>query len=52
VRKIKYKKGRKVQPSFLEYTGSHKQVKAELQLFVYDTNTLTEFNESKVSQLD
>jgi magnesium transporter len=52
VRKIKYKKGRKVQPSFLEYTGSHKQVKTELQLFVYDTNTLTEFNESKVSQLD
>ena len=52
MRKIKYKKGRKVQPSFLEYTGSHKQVKTELQLFVYDTNTLTEFNESKVSQLD
>jgi magnesium transporter len=52
VRKIKYKKGRKVQPSFLDYTGSHKQVKTELQLFVYNTNDLTEFKDFKVSQLD
>ena len=52
MRKIKYKKGRKVQPSLLEYTGNHKDTATESQLFVYDTNNLTEFNAFKVSQLD
>ena len=52
MRKIKYKKGRKVQPTFLEYTGSHKHVKTEMQLFVYDTNDLTEFASFNVSQLE
>lgn len=42
MRKIKYKKGRKVQPTFLEYTGHHKDVKTEMQLFVYDNDELTE----------
>lgn len=51
MRKIKYKKGRKVQPSILEYTGVHKSIKTELQLFVYDTNDLIEFNEFKINQL-
>ncbi|WP_284652626.1 magnesium/cobalt transporter CorA [Flavobacterium terrisoli] len=52
MRKIKYKKGKKVQPTFLDYTGTHKQVKTEMQLFVYDTNDLTEYNEFTKSQLD
>ena len=52
MRKIKYKKGRKVQPSLLEYTGVHKQTKTEIQLFCYDTNELIEYNEFHVSQLD
>jgi magnesium transporter len=51
VRKIKYKKGRKVKPTILEYTGIHKQVKSEMQLFVYDTDDLTEFAEFDVSQI-
>lgn len=42
MRKIKYKKGRKVQPTFLEYTGLHKDIKTEMQLFVYDNDDLTE----------
>lgn len=52
MRKIKYKKGKKVQPSFLEYTGVHKDVLTEMQLFVYNTNDLTEYNDFKVSQLN
>jgi len=52
VRKIKYKKGRKVQPSILEYTGIHKQTKTEIQLFLFDTNDLVEYNEFHVSQLE
>jgi magnesium transporter len=51
VRKIKYKKGRKVQPTFLDYTGVHKHTKTEMQLFVYDTNDLTEFKEFSTTQL-
>lgn len=51
MRKIKYKKGRKVQPTFFDYTGVHKHTKTEMQLFVYDTNDLTEFDEFSTSQL-
>lgn len=51
MRKIKYKKGRKVKPTILEYTGIHKQVKSEMQLFVYDTDDLTEYAEFDVAQL-
>ncbi|MFL9829510.1 magnesium/cobalt transporter CorA [Flavobacterium sp. ST-87] len=36
MRKIKYKKTRKVQPNPLEYTGKHKKSESEMQLFVYD----------------
>jgi magnesium transporter len=52
VRKIKYKKGRKVQTKLLEYTGIHQETIAELQLFVYDSNDLVEYNDFKISQLN
>ncbi|RKS02356.1 magnesium/cobalt transporter CorA [Flavobacterium sp. 102] len=51
MRKIKYKKGKKVQPTFLDYTGVHKETKTEMQLFVYDTDDLTEYKEFTQSQL-
>jgi len=40
-----------VQPTFLDYTGVHKHIKTEMQLFVYDTNDLTEFKEFSTAQL-
>lgn len=52
MRKIKYKKGRKVQTKLLEYTGIHQETLSELQLFVYDSNVLTEYNDFKVNQLN
>lgn len=52
MRKIKYKKGRKVQPSFFDYTGLHKSVQTEMQLFVYDSKDLIEFNNLKVKELN
>lgn len=52
MRKIKYKKGRKVQAKLLEYTGIHQETLAEMQLYVYDANDVTEFNDFKISQLD
>lgn len=36
MRRIKYKKVRKVQPNFFEYTGIHTTDPVEMQLFVYD----------------
>ncbi len=51
MRKIKYKKGRKIQPSTLEYTGIHKDKPTELQLFVYDDLDLTEFERIRVNDL-
>lgn len=52
MRKIKYKKGRKVQPALLEYTGLHKNVTTEMQLFVYDNDDLTECHECSETQLE
>ncbi len=52
MRKIKYKKGRKLQPNNLEYTGIHKRTDSEMQLFVYDSNNLTEYADFNVSDLE
>ncbi len=52
MRKIKYKKGRKLQPFNLEYTGIHKRTDSEMQLFVYDNLNLTEYEDFTVSQLE
>jgi len=52
VRKIKYKKGKKVQPSLLEYTGVHKYTQTEIQLFVYNDLDLAEFHEFDVSEIE
>ncbi|WP_375605055.1 magnesium/cobalt transporter CorA [Flavobacterium davisii] len=42
MRKIKYKKGKKIIPTLLEYTGGYKSIPTTMQLFVYDTYTLIE----------
>jgi magnesium transporter len=51
VRKIKYKKGKKVQPTLLEYTGVHKFTQTEIQLFVYNDADLAEFHEFDVNEI-
>lgn len=51
MRKIKYKKGRKIQPTYFDYTGSHKSVETEMQLFVYNDTQLSEYNEFKMGEL-
>jgi magnesium transporter len=43
LRKIKYKKGRKVQPNQVEYTGIYTDKETELQLFVYNEENAVEF---------
>ena len=51
MRKIKYKKGRKLQPYNLEYTGIHKKTDSEMQLFVYDDLNLSECADFNISDL-
>ena len=51
MRKIKYKKGKKVQPTLLEYTGIHKYTQTEIQLFVYDDPDLAEYHEFDVKEM-
>jgi magnesium transporter len=51
VRKIKYKKGKKVQPTLLEYTGVHKFTQTEIQLFVYDDLNVAEFQDFKADEI-
>lgn len=52
MRKIKYKKGRKVVPSILEYTGVHKAVPIDMQLFVYDSESLDEYKHFTTEDLN
>lgn len=52
MRKLLYKKGRKVVPTLIEYTGEHADTKPEMQLFVYNSNELSEYEDIKLSQLD
>lgn len=51
MRKIKYKKGRKVVPTFLEYTGNHKDFTTQLQLFVYNSSDLDEYTDHHFKHL-
>lgn len=52
MRKIKYRKGRKVQPNGLEYTGIYKTKESEIQLFVYDTVGFSEEVDFQVADLN
>lgn len=50
MRKIKYKKGRKIQPAQVEYTGIYKDKETELQLFVYNDESLIEFQKISIDE--
>lgn len=52
MRKIKYKKGRKLQHVTLEYTGSHKKQESEMQLFVYNDAEVTEYDNLTIAALN
>lgn len=52
MRKIKYKKGKRIQPYSLEYTGLHKSKEIEMQLFVYDDSTISEYENGTITNLE
>lgn len=52
LRKIKYKKGRKVIPSTMEYTGIHKDTQTEIQLYIYSDADIVEHKKVQVSEIE
>ena len=52
MRKIKYKAGRKLQHTTLEYTGIHKDHQSEMQLFVYDDADVIEYDRFNILALN
>jgi magnesium transporter len=52
MRRIKYKKGRRLQQFNLEYTGIHKQTNSEMQLFVYNEHDISEFQQLNFVELE
>jgi magnesium transporter len=52
VKRLKYKKGRKVQPNYYEYTGQHIEFPVEMQLFVYNAESYTETKDLHLSQVE
>lgn len=51
MRRIKYKKGRSVQPNYFEYTGSYKNEPVQLQLFAYNNEGYREWHAKHWSEL-
>ncbi len=51
MKRIKYKKVRKVQPNFFEYTGTHKSDPVEMQLFVYDDAGYEEYKKVSLDRV-
>ena len=51
MRRLKYKKGRRVQPTPLEYTGIYTDKNTEMQLFVYNENEVEEFQEITIDEI-
>jgi magnesium transporter len=52
MRKIKYKKGKRLQPYSLEYTGLHSDKEVEMQLFIYDDSTVVEYDRGTIDNLE
>ncbi|MEZ4854495.1 magnesium/cobalt transporter CorA [Flavobacterium sp.] len=48
MRKLKYNKGRSNQPHIYDYTGIYTDIKAETQLFVYNEETVAEYENVSV----
>lgn len=52
MRRVKYKKTRKLQPNSLEYSGSFPEVPISMQLFIYDENTFEEYNDLNLNEIE
>ena len=50
MRRIKYKKGRRVQAASLEYNGVYTDKATDMQLFVYNEQNVVEFQKINVAE--
>lgn len=51
MRRIKYRKVRRVQPNYYEYTGIHKTEPVEMQLFVYNAEGYEEYKKVSIEKI-
>ncbi|NHM07953.1 magnesium/cobalt transporter CorA [Flavobacterium sp. CYK-4] len=52
MKRVKYKKVRKVQPNYYEYTGIHTTDQVEMQLFVYDDAGYEEYKKVSLERIE
>ena len=52
MRKVKYRKVRKVQPNYYEYTGIHTDEPVKMQLFVYNENRFEEYSKVAINKIE
>ncbi|MFD0699797.1 magnesium/cobalt transporter CorA [Myroides pelagicus] len=52
MKRTKYKKIRKLQPNFLEYSGSFPDVPISMQLFIYDESGYVEYNDLSMREIE
>jgi magnesium transporter len=51
VRRAKYKKIKKLQPNYLEYSGNYPDVPISMQLFIYNEDVFHEYNNLSLSEM-
>jgi magnesium transporter len=51
LKRVKYKKVRKIQPNFFEYTGIHTKEPIEMQLFVYNDDGYEEYKKVSLERV-
>lgn len=52
MRRVKYKKNRKLQPNYLEYSGVYPDVPISMQLFIYNEDFYEEYNDLTLSEIE
>ena len=52
MKKVSYKKVRKIQPNYFEYTGTHTLDPVEMQLFVYNEEGYEEYHKVSVERIE
>lgn len=52
MRRVKYNKKRTLQPNYLEYSGEYSHVPISMQLFVYDEETVEEYNDLTLFEME
>jgi magnesium transporter len=52
LKRVSYKKVRKIQPNYFEYTGVHTVDPVEMQLFVYNEEGYEEYHKVSLERIE